>query len=154
MKLPNFCELKEMHLDTRISLYIRAKTGRSEEKNGQSGERKKEKERGRRWTDRTGICAPRALLGEDVQRLCPRARRIRVTDTFPSAFHPRGLPCFILVHHPVTRSLSPLPFSSHSLLFSSRLIPPSVSIEMSYRLYEERGEENQHRCILADATFP
>lgn len=68
--------------------------------------RERERKRDKHWADRsTGIRAPRALLGEDVQRLCPRARRVRVTGTFPSASHPRGLLCFILVYHPVTRSL-------------------------------------------------
>lgn len=39
-------------------------------------------------------------------------------------------------------------------VLSSHLFPPSVSIETSCRSCEERGEENQHRCILGDATFP
>lgn len=34
-----------------------------------------------------GIGAPSTLPGEDVQRLCPRARRIQVTSTFPSPIH-------------------------------------------------------------------
>lgn len=67
--------------------------------------KKRERERGGgHWADRTGIRAARALPGEDVQGLCPRARRIRVTGTFPAS-HPRGLPCFILVYHAVMRSL-------------------------------------------------
>lgn len=80
-----------------------------------------------------GIGAPSTLPGEDVQRLYPRARRIRVTGTFPSPIFifapspfypliPRAVlfPCLLPCHLIISRKL---PSSSPSLfpLFVSHL---------------------------------
>lgn len=80
-----------------------------------------------------GIGAPSTLSGEDVQRLCPRARRIRVTGAFPSPIHlssflpliPRAVlfhPCLPSCHLIIFREL---PFSSPS--FSSSRCASSLS---------------------------
>jgi len=140
-----------MHLDTRISLYIRAKTERFEEKSGQSGERKK-RERKRETLDRSyRNLRAKSITRRRCSEIVPSSATYSGHWYVPFGFPPPRIACFILVYHPVTRSLPPLPFSSHSSLFSSRLIPSSVSIKTSYRSHEECGEENQHRCILADA---
>jgi len=154
LKLSNLRVLREIEMhDARILV-----TRESRKKNRDRKIRRKEwpkcgrkkREKEKRTADRsTGIRAPRALPGEDVQRLCPRARRIRVTGIcFPPAFRPpRGLPCFILVYHPVTRSLPrrlprkpPSPFSF--LPFSSLQFQSKPSCVGRTR------KENQHRCNL------
>lgn len=97
---------------------------------------RREIEKGSGTDSSTGIRTPRALPGEDVQRLCPRARRIRVTGTFLPVSRPRGLPCFILVYHPVMRSLPRClhPHCSRLTFFS----PFSFNRNVMCRSYEER----------------
>lgn len=144
-------ETEKRALDTRI---FASHENREENRNWKirrkevQEQEKREREGERRWADRsTGIRAPRALPGEDVQRLCPRARRIRVTGTFPPVSRPWGLPCFILVYHPC-HAITPPPCLPSASPFSSRLFLPSVSIETS--CVGRTRKENQHRCILAD----
>jgi len=98
--------------------------------------------RGRRETEKgsgtdpsTGIRTPRALPGEDVQRLYPRARRIRVTGMFLPVSRPRGLPCFILVY-PVMRSL---PCRLYPRCSRLAFFPPfSFNRNVMCRSYERR----------------
>jgi len=155
MNLSNFRVLREteMHdvLDTRILVTQSRKKSRDwkiRRKEWPKCERKKRKKEKRTADRSTGIRAPRALPGEDVQRLCPRARRIRVTGIcFPPAFRPPRIalfhPCLPPCHAIATLSPSPQtpsPFSFSpfsSLQFQSK---PSCVGRMR--------KENQHRCNL------
>lgn len=143
-------ETEKRALDTRIfASHENRKENRNWKIRRKEVQEQEKRERERRWADRsTGIRAPRALPGEDVQRLCPRARRIRVTGTFPPVSRPWGLPCFILVYHPVMRSPRRL---ACRLRRHSRPAFSFLQFQSKRRVSVVRGKKiSIDICILAD----